>query len=117
MESVLLPVCSIFFSLLLCIAFFSKKRIKLVENNLYAIMIVSILLDGICVSLAQGFTILNGTNVSLLFLNIINKLDFLFLIVFSSCIFLYTLLIKFLTNLLFFEVHISIHYVFKIALY
>ena len=38
MEAVLLPICSIFFSLLLCIAFFSKKRIKLIENNLYAII-------------------------------------------------------------------------------
>ena len=94
MEAVLLPICSIFFSLLLCIAFFSKKRIKLIENNLYAIMLVAIFLDGICVSLAQGITILNGANTSLLFLNIVNKIDFFVLIIFSSCIFLYTLLIS-----------------------
>ena len=94
MEAVLLPICSIFFSLLLCIAFFSKKRIKLIENNLYAIMLVAIFLDGICVSLAQVITILNGANTSLLFLNIVNKIDFFVLIIFSSCIFLYTLLIS-----------------------
>ena len=81
MEAVLLPICSIFFSLLLCIAFFSKKRIKLIENNLYAIMLVAIFLDGICVSLAQGITILNGADTSLLFLNIVNKLDFFVLLI------------------------------------
>lgn len=94
MEGVLLPICSIFFSTLLCVAFFAKKRIKLIENNLYGAMLISILLDSIFVSIAQGVTILNGMNTSLLFLNIINKLDFLALIVFSSCIFLYTLLIS-----------------------
>ena len=94
MEAVLLPICSIFFSLLLCVAFFSKKRIKLIENNLYGIMLITILFDGIFVSLAQGVTIFNGINTSLLFLNIINKLDFFSLIIFSSCIFLYTLLIS-----------------------
>ena len=94
MEGVLLPICSIFFSALLCVAFFAKKRIKLIENNLYGVMLISILFDSIFVTIAQGVTIVNGTNTSLLFLNIINKIDFLALIIFSSCIFLYTLLIS-----------------------
>lgn len=88
MEGVLLPICSIFFSALLCVAFFAKKRIKLIENNLYGVMLISILFDSIFVTIAQGVTIMNGTNTSLLFLNIINKIDFLALIIFSSCIFL-----------------------------
>ena len=94
MEGILLPVCSIVFSLLLCIVFFAKKRIKLVENGIYGVMLVSILFDSILVSIAQGVTILNGINTPILFLSIINKLDFIMLIVFSSCIFIYTVLIS-----------------------
>ena len=90
MEGILLPVCSIVFSLLLCIVFFAKKRIKLAENGIYGLMLVSILFDSILVSIAQGVTILNGINTPILFLSIINKLDFIMLIIFSSCIFIYT---------------------------
>ena len=94
MEGILLPVCSIVFSLLLCIVFFAKKRIKLAENGIYGLMLVSILFDSILVSIAQGVTILNGINTPILFLSIINKFDFIMLIVFSSCIFIYTVLIS-----------------------
>ena len=45
MEGVLLPICSIFFSALLCVAFFVKKRINLLENNLYSIMLIASFID------------------------------------------------------------------------
>ena len=94
MEGILLPVCSIVFSFLLCIVFFAKKRIKLIENTIYGVMLISILFDSIFVSMAQGVTINNGFNTPIRFLSFINKLDFAMLIIFSSCIFLYTMIIS-----------------------
>ena len=47
MSGILLPACSIFFSALLCIIYFSKKRINLLENKMYSIMIISIVIDSI----------------------------------------------------------------------
>ena len=94
MEGVLLPICSIFFSLLLCIAFFIKKRVKLIENNIYGIMLVCVFFDSILVTLAQESTMIHGVNTSILLLSVLNKIDFAVLITYSSCIFLYTLLIS-----------------------
>lgn len=46
-----MPICAIVFSLLLVIVYFSKKRIKLFENNMFSVMIVCILVDSILVTL------------------------------------------------------------------
>lgn len=93
MEGVLLPAVSIFFSALLCFVFFLKKRIKLFENSIYGVMLVIVLIDSILVTLAQGITSHYGDATSLVIINFLNKADFLTLIVFSNCVFLYTLLI------------------------
>ena len=93
MAGVLLPVMSIFFSALLCIVFFVKKRIKLFENSIYGVMLVTVLVDSILVSIVQLGTGVYGMDISLLFINMINKLDFMVLIIYTNCVFLYTMLI------------------------
>ena len=93
MEGYLLPAVSIFFSALLCFVLFLKKRINLFENSVYGVMLLSILFDSILVFIVQYVTCENGMNTSLLLINLINKLDFICLILFTNCLFIYTLLI------------------------
>lgn len=54
MAGVLLPVCSVFFSLLLFIVYFTKKRIKILENNMYSVMVVGTVIDSIFVSIYKA---------------------------------------------------------------
>lgn len=85
------PCAAIVFSTLICITYFSKKRIDLLENKIFSNMIVLILLDSIMCTIIQIIAY-NGldefeTKMAYLF----NKLDFTCLILYSTCIFLYTL--------------------------
>ena len=95
MNGPLLPIVATFFSLLLCIVFFCKKRIKLFENNVYGIMLLCILFDSVLVSVLFVLSIIYGNNISLILLNILNKLDFLFLIIYCNSIFVYTILVTY----------------------
>ena len=61
MQGMILPICSIFFSILLCIIFFLKKRMPLLENNMYTIMIIVVLIDSILVTILQSFSFFNIT--------------------------------------------------------
>lgn len=94
MFGILLPVCSVFFSLLLCIVFFFKERINLIENKLYSIMIVLSFIDSCLVSALQIIALngVNGIEVSLV--QLFNKIDFVSLIVFTNCLFMYVLVIS-----------------------
>ena len=93
MSGILLPVCSIFFAGLLCLIFFLKKRVSLLENKMYSIMLICSLIDSIFVSILQ-FLALNGViGVEKFFVILFNKLDFIFLIIFSNCLLLYTMII------------------------
>lgn len=95
MAGILLPICAIFFSLLLTIVYFSKKRINLVENKIYSLMIIATLIDSILVSLVQAIG-LNGINsISNLFISLINKVDFILLIIYSNCLLFYIILITY----------------------
>ena len=85
------PCAAIVFSTLICITYFSKKRIDLLENKLFSNMLVLILLDSIMCTIIQIIAY-NGldefeTKMAYLF----NKIDFICLILYSTCIFLYTL--------------------------
>lgn len=95
MSGVLLPVCSIFFSGLLCLIYFSKKRINIKENKMYMMMIVASLLDSIFVSILQILALGGVIGVEQTFVTIFNKLDFIMLIIFCNSLLLYTLLITF----------------------
>jgi signal transduction histidine kinase/CheY-like chemotaxis protein len=94
-EGILLPACSIFFATLLCYIYFSKKRIVLIENNMYSTMIICGLLDGIIVTILQILALNDVSKLEYLFVVLLNKIDFALLIIFCNCIFFYIILITF----------------------
>lgn len=95
MSGVLLPACSIFFSLLLCCIYFLKKRYPLVENKVYSVMLIISVMDSIIVTILQTIPILFNTEEYIKIISILNKIDFCLLIIFLNGILIYTL---FITN-------------------
>lgn len=93
MSGILLPVCSIFFSGLLCLIYFSKERINITENKMYLTMIICSFLDSILVSILQILALNGVVGIEKILVEIFNKLDFIALIMFCNCLLLYTLLI------------------------
>ena len=93
MEGILLPICSCAFSLLLILIYFMKKRVDLPENKIYSKMLILSLIDSICVSIVQGFALNGVTQEELIWISIINKIDFAVLIYFTSYLYNYTILI------------------------
>ena len=99
MNELQLPRCAAIFLALLCIVYFSKERLNLIENRLYSVMLVTGLIDSIII-IIERLLVLNGdiTTVSSgtkFILQCTNKLDFLVLIIYTTCAFLYTLLITY----------------------
>lgn len=98
MAGLLLPICSVIFSSLLIIVYFNKKRIKLLENEIFSFMLIFNLIDSLLVSVLQICAVLgvagNGSIINIFF----NKIDFILLILFANCLFLYTVLITFKNN-------------------
>jgi len=94
MAGVLLPVCSVFFSILILIVYYSKPRIKLIENKLYAAMLIFCLIDSIIISILQMFP-LDGvvSQIETLFVVVLNKIDFIIMMLHTNSLFLYTLFI------------------------
>lgn len=121
MAGLLLPVCSIFFSGLLCFIYFSKERIDITENKMYSNMIVCSVIDSILVSILQILALNGVVGIEKILVNLFNKLDFLFLIVFCNSLLLYTLLItlpKFKDNFKkYFTISIFIDLVFAILIF
>lgn len=95
MSGFLLPACAIFFSGLLCSVYFLKRRINILENKMYSIMIVSILIDSILVTILQTFPLGGVSDLEALFVPILNKLDYLCYLSFFNCLFFYTMIITF----------------------
>ena len=92
-----MPICAFLFSSLLVIVYFSKKRIKLYENNMFASMIVCILIDSILVIIEKSLVIGKTLNEISLFVKTLictlNRFDACTLILYTNCIFLYILLV------------------------
>lgn len=92
-----MPICAIVFSLLLVIVYFSKKRIKLFENNMFSVMIVCILVDSILVTLEKSFVIEKSLNEISSFTNFLvctmNRFDACSLIIFTNCLLIYIILV------------------------
>ena len=88
------PACALFFSLLLFIIYFSKKRIDIKENKFYSIMIVSVLLDSIFALILQ-IVANTGINDIEFFGILFNKLDFICLITFGTSMLSYVLFITY----------------------
>ena len=90
MEGLLLPVCSVFFSFLLCFVYFFKKRVNLLENKMYSAMLVCILIDSIIVSVLQCLTLGDmSSSIVEIIISILNKIDFVLLIIYISSLFMY----------------------------
>ena len=95
MQEMILPICSIFFSILLCIIFFLKKRMPLLENNMYTIMIIVVLIDSILVTILQSFSLFNITPTIDIIIQILNKFNFILLVIYMSSLFLYIAIITY----------------------
>ena len=97
MSGILLPACSIFFSLLLCFAYFSKKRYPSVENKVYSVMLILSVVDSIIVtvlqSLAINYDVVKHNSLIYVVTSILNKIDFSLLIIFANCVLLYMIII------------------------
>lgn len=94
---IFMPIWAIVFSLLLIIVYFSKKRINLYENNMFSIMLVCIFIDSILVTLEKTLVIGKTLNEIPELTNFIictmNRFDAGILIIFTNCLFLYTILV------------------------
>ena len=93
MEGILLPCCSIFFSLLLCVVYFCKRRVNLIENKMYGVMLIMVFIDSIIVTTLHGIGLHTITDNSILTISILNKIDFILLIVYLTSLFMYMIII------------------------
>ena len=92
MPNLYLPVTAFLLSFVLLVIYFSKKRLNLLENSIYILMIFYILMDSALVSLLF-YNYYTNYNVSLV--SLLNKLDYVFLIIWSSSLMLYIFVITY----------------------
>ena len=90
MEGLYLPICAIFFSIMLCSVYFAKKRIDLIENKIFSVMIVCSVIDSILVTILQILALNGIVGLENILLNVLNKIDFITILVYCNCLFLYT---------------------------
>ena len=108
MSELQLPFYAMLFSLLLCFAYFLRKRINLIENRIYSIMLICSTIDCVLVVVLRALSIGNITPTIIRIATFLNKLDFIQLIIISSCLFLYMLLVTYP------EIYTKSKYVFKL---
>jgi len=94
-----IPLVSFLFILILCINYFSKKRIKLVENKTYEIILISSLLASFFDTIVHIISALNTLEIIktkyFVFINCMNKIMATLFIVIFSCLLCYILLISY----------------------
>lgn len=117
MTGLLLPACASVFSILLCLVYFSKKRVNLLENKMYAIMIVSVLCDSLIVSLLHTFPFEGISSLEMKLIPILNKIDYLFYISFSTSLFFYIALITLEKFKKSFNLYILLFIIFDIIIF
>ena len=93
MEGILLPVCSLFFSGLMCYVYFSKERVDLLENKMYSSMIICSFVDSLIVTILQSIAFFYSPGYLDFIITILNKIDFVMLIIICNCIFYYIAII------------------------
>ena len=93
MGGILLPACSIFFSILLCFAYFLKKRYPIIENKIYSGMIIVSVVDSIIVTILQLMANYYEISSITRIISVLNKIDFVLLILFLNGILIYMLFI------------------------
>lgn len=92
MPNLYLPVSAMLLSIILLIVFFARKRVTLLENKLYICMLFAILVDSFLVS-ALFFNAYVSYNDFLV--KTFNKIDYCFLIIWASSLFLYAYVISY----------------------
>jgi CheY-like chemotaxis protein len=97
-----LPICAIVFSSLLIIVYFTKRRINLLENKMYGIMLICVFIDSILVTIEKALVVNKElpeiSELRHLIVSILNKLDATTLIVLTSALFLYIYIITIKPN-------------------
>ena len=93
MEGILLPICSLFFSGLMCYVYFSKERVDLLENKMYSCMIICSFVDSLIVTILQSIAFFYSPGYLDFIITILNKIDFVMLILICNCIFYYIAII------------------------
>ena len=93
MECILLPVCSLFFSGLMCYIYFSKERVDLLENKMYSCMIVCSFVDSLIVTILQSIAFFYTPGYLDFIITVLNKIDFVMLILICNSIFYYIAII------------------------
>ena len=93
MEGILLPICSVFFSGLMCYVYFSKERVDLLENKMYSCMIICSFVDSLIVTILQSIAFFYSPGYLDFIITILNKIDFIMLILICNCIFYYIAII------------------------
>ena len=93
MEGILLPICSLFFSGLMCYVYFSKERVDLLENKMYSCMIICSFVDSLIVTILQSIAFFYSPGYLDFIITILNKIDFVMLIIICNCIFYYIAII------------------------
>ena len=93
MEGILLPVCSLFFSGLMCYIYFSKERVDLLENKMYSCMIVCSFVDSLIVTILQSIAFFYTPGYLDFIITVLNKIDFIILILICNSIFYYIAII------------------------
>ena len=86
MPNLYLPITAAILSLILLFIYYSKKRVNLLENKLYSLMLISVLVDSLLVS-SLFFNVYTNYNEALVVL--LNKIDYFFLIIWSSSLLIY----------------------------
>ena len=93
MEGILLPICSLFFSGLMCYVYFSKERVDLLENKMYSCMIICSFVDSLIVTILQSIAFFYSPGYLDFIITILNKIDFVMLVIICNCIFYYIAII------------------------
>ena len=81
MEGILLPICSLFFSGLMCYVYFSKERVDLLENKMYSSMIICSFVDSLIVTILQSIAFFYSPGYLDFIITILNKIDFVMLVI------------------------------------
>lgn len=90
MPNLYLPAAAAILSLILLLNYSLKKRLKLKENDIYQIMLIAVFCDSLLVS---SIFINYYTNRNDDLIRCLNRIDFLFLFLWSTCLFLYTFIV------------------------
>ena len=93
MGGILLPAGSVFFSILLCFAYFLKRRYPLIENKIFSGMIIVSVIDSIIVTTLQLIASIHEISSITNVISMLNKIDFILLIIFLNGILIYMLFI------------------------